>query len=73
MEVNKSGETALHAACRLGHLDVIKTILERSTVADVQSEIGSPLHSTIQGVRAGYMTVSNGVLVLGALVSKGNY
>lgn len=71
LQLNCSGETPLHAACKLGHLHVIRVLLEHISVSDVRSDVGSPLHSTLQSVRAGYMSVANGVLVVRALVAKG--
>lgn len=47
-ELNNSGETPLHVACRLGRVEAGKALLEGGAKCDVIGGTGYPIHTAMK-------------------------
>lgn len=47
-EVNNSGETPLHVACRLGRIESVKALLDGGAKCNVVGASGYPIHSAMK-------------------------
>ena len=52
-EPDSHGDTPLHLACRLGYVDVVETLLSLGCNPRVSTASGTPVHSSIAGVKHG--------------------
>ena len=69
-EETKLGETALHLACRLGHLEIIDGLL-RNQFPMTYTKVGSPIHCLVQAFSANYVKCSDVLITLDKLTAYG--
>ena len=70
-DLNSSGETALHLACKLGYVPLVHELLNQNCNPGIVTSIGTPLHCVIQAVKAKYLTESDATDLLQLLTQKG--
>lgn len=46
--LSDNGETALHIACRMGHMEAVKALLDGGAKCDVSGSTGYPIHSAMK-------------------------
>ena len=70
-ELNLSGETALHLACKIGDYRIVDEMLNLGCDPNICTGIGIPVHSVLQGMKQGHISEDLGVRLVELFLAKG--
>ena len=70
-EINSTGESPLHLACKLGYLHVVKTLIEVGCRPDICTNIGTAAHCCVKATQTGYLSQNEGARLLHHLADAG--